>query len=56
MNRRELIAALVGLSSSTLPPPSQPEPQKIVLEMDGRKLAELVVPHIPDVICRYGLK
>lgn len=27
----------------------------VVIEADGRALAELIVPHIPDVVKRYGL-
>lgn len=61
MNRRDLLKRLpVAAAAVTAAACSQPEPEnkpdtKLILEMDGRELAEFILPHLSGAVRRYGL-
>ena len=61
MTRREMFALIPAMfvvkpALQAAPVPVMVPPStNVVIELDGRKLAEMVVPHLPDVVRKYGL-
>ena len=60
MNRRELLKRVAVFPAAIVAVPAEPTPPqepetKVVLEMDGRELAEFILPHLPGAIRKYGL-
>jgi hypothetical protein len=59
MNRRDLLKALPvaagAVVAASTSEPQKTEATKVVLEMDGRELAEMIVPHLPSVIARHSV-
>ena len=54
VNRREALKWFTLIPAMVTASP-QPSNQKIVLEMDGRKIAEALLPHIPERIERLDV-
>jgi hypothetical protein len=54
MNRREALKWFTAVPAMIMSSP-QPSNQPIVLEIDGRKVAEAILPHIPERIERLDV-